>query len=238
MLQRGNHVSFAPARPTPIRIDLARTGLVVVDMQNDFLHPEGWFATSGQNVAPLARLVPRVAAAADWLRGLGATIVWINWGIRPGKDTLPINILDKASLGGCRPVYGDPAPSGRGRILVAGDWGAALMTGLRALPGDLVIDKKRFSGFFETGLEAELRARDLDMLLFAGVNTDRCVFATLTDASYRGFHCVLLEDLCATVSPDSVSEAVIYLVRLLYGASTSSQAVLDAITSDFRSPSS
>ena len=80
-------------------------------------------------------------------------------------------------------------------------------------------------------LTVEVRSREVlfTTLFFAGVNTDRCVFSTLQDANFLGYDCILVEDACATVSPQFVTDAIHYLVRLLHGAVASSGAILTAI---------
>jgi len=83
-----------------------------------------------------------------------------------------------------------------------------------------------------------LRRRGITALMFAGINIDRCVFSTLQDANFLGYDCLLVEDACATVSPQFVTDAVLYLVRLLHGAVASSGAILSAIGMPDSSPQS
>jgi ureidoacrylate peracid hydrolase len=219
----------AVASPAPVRIDLSRTALVIVDMQRDFLDPNGWLPMSGVDPVPLRRIIPTVARLADALRAVAVPILWLNWGVRPDAANLPDPVLAKATAGGSRPSYGDPSPSGRGQVLVRDAWGAGIIDGLAPDPGDLIVHKHRLSGFCDNELDAVLRRRGIDTLLFAGINIDRCVFATLSDASFIGYGCILIEDATATSSPDFVREAVLYLVRLLYGATAQSSALLEGI---------
>jgi ureidoacrylate peracid hydrolase len=92
----------------------------------------------------------------------------------------------------------------------------------------VVVHKHRISGFWDNELDAVLRRRDISTLMFAGINTDRCVFSTLQDANFLGYDCVLVEDACATVSPSFVSEAILFLVRQLHGVVAGSDAVISA----------
>lgn len=218
------------ARPAPLDFDPARAALVVVDMQNDFLHPLGWFPASGVDPAPLLGIVPTIEALARDVRDAGGKVVWLNWGVTPGAPEVPPTLKRKAGLNGKRPTYGDPAPSGNGHVLVRGDWGSRTIDALPAAPGDILVHKHRLTGFYDNELDSVLRNAGIETLLFAGVNTDRCVFETLCDASVRGYACVLVEDACATSSPDFVRDAVLFLVPLLHGACATAADVFAALS--------
>ncbi len=145
-------VSFG-AEPQPAEIDLSHTALVVVDMQNDFLHPDGWFPRLGFDPAPLAKVVPKLIELTGAARRAGVQVIWLNWGVRPDRAELSAPILNKMSAGGTRPVYADPSVAGRGRILVTGDWGAQLVDELKPHPSDLIVYKHRLSGFHDNEFE-------------------------------------------------------------------------------------
>src|ERR1700737_4529406 len=81
------------ALPVPLEIDFARTALVVIDMQNDFCHPEGWFGGRGIDVSPMRRPIPVIADLTGQLRNAGARIVWLNWGLRADCANLPPSVL-------------------------------------------------------------------------------------------------------------------------------------------------
>ncbi|TCT06070.1 cysteine hydrolase family protein [Aquabacter spiritensis] len=217
------------AKPQRAEIDLARTALIVVDMQNDFLHPDGWFPRLGFDPAPLAAIIPQLIAVTGAARAAGLPVVWLNWGVRADRAELSHPWIEKASACGTRPVYADPGAAGRGRILVASDWGAQLVDELVPDPADLIVHKHRLSGFHDNELDTVLRNRGIDTLLFAGVNTDRCVFSSLCDASFLGYGCLMVEDACTTGSPAYVTEAIHYLVRLLYGVTLTSADLMAAL---------
>lgn len=219
------------AEPQQVEIDLARSALVVIDMQNDFLHPDGWFPQAGVEVSALRALAPGISALAAGARQAGVPVIWVNWGVRADRAELSPAILDKASAGGTRPIYADPSVAGRGHILVEGDWGSKLIEELVAEEGDIIVLKHRLSAFHDNELDSILRNRGIETLLFAGINTDRCVFSSLCDASFRGYGCLLVSDASGTVSPAYVSDAVHYLVRQLYGATVLSADLLAAFAS-------
>lgn len=221
-------VSFA-ADPRTVEVDMARSALVIVDMQNDFLHENGWFPANGIDPSPLHQVVPQIASLASAARRAGMPVIWVNWGMRPDLANVPDSFVARASAAGTRPTYGDASPSGQGRILVEGDWGASVIDGLTVDPADLVISKHRPSGFPDTELDSVLRLRDLTTLFFAGVNIDRCVLATLIDACSRGYDCVLVDDACATTSSTEVTDSVYHIVRLLYGVTAHSADIRSAL---------
>lgn len=217
------------AQPEKIEVDLARSAFVIVDMQNDFLHPEGWFAAvRGADVAPLCDPVENINRLAAGLRAVGVPIIHLNWGVRRDLSNLPANVRDKASDCGTRPAYGDAIASGR--ILVQGDWGAATIDAIHCAAGDLTVSKHRLSGFRDNEPDQILRCRGVTTLFYAGVNIDRCVFATLMDGAFAGYDSILVEDVCATASPAFVQDAITYLVRLLYGFTAMSSNIATAIT--------
>ncbi len=217
------------AEPGPVAVDVARSALLIVDMQNDFIHQDGWFPSSGIDPSPLRAVIPTIGTLADTARHSGMPIVWVNWGVRPDRANLPASFVARAHNAGSRPTYADPSPTGQGRILVRDEWGADVIEGLTVDPEDIVVSKHRPSGFPDTELDSVLRLRDLTTLFFAGVNIDRCVLATLIDASARGYDCVLVEDACATSSPPHVTDSVCHIIRLLYGVTANSSDICPAL---------
>ena len=218
------------AQPKPVRIDLSRAALVVIDMQNDFCHPDGWLAGIGVDVSGARAAIGPIAALLGPLRAAGVPVVWVNWGNRP----------DLANISpALRHVYADDhgegglgVPSGprAAPVLEKGSWSAALVDELTPAPGDIHVDKHRMSGFWDTPLDAILRNLRVDTLLFAGVNADQCVLHTLADANFLGYDTLMVEDATATTSPAFCMEATVYNVRQIFGFTLQSGALLDALT--------
>ncbi len=235
-----DHVSFVRAPPEPrlarfaaepqaIEIDLARSALVVVDMQNDFCHARGWFGCKGIDVAPMRKPIATIASLVDALRAVGSRVVWLNWGIRADRANLSASVLYRGKRSEDATGYGETSSAGRGPSLVQGSWGATQIDELPAHPADLTVLKHRLSGFWDSELDSVLRQAGVTTLLFAGINTDRCVFSTLQDAGFLGYDCVLVEDACGTPSPQYVSDAIIFLMRELHGFTTTSSSLLAAL---------
>ncbi|MGV6849431.1 MAG: cysteine hydrolase family protein [Marinibacterium sp.] len=221
------------AEPKQVQADLSRSALLIIDMQNDFLSQNGWFATSrNADVTALSGIIEQINALSGAFRQAGAAVVHINWAVRPDGANLPANVLDKGSDCGARPGYGDRI--GSGRVLVEGDWGAQSVPDIDVLPGDISVGKSRLTGFRDNALDSILRRLGVTTLFFTGVNLDRCVFATLADGCFNGFDAVLVQDATTTVSPAHVSEAILYLIRLLYGFTAMSADILAALSSQIQ----
>lgn len=223
------------ADPRPVVIDLARTALVVVDMQNDFIHEDGWFAGKGVDPVPLRAPVPAINKLSEFSRAEKMPVIWLNWGVRSDGLNIPPGL---AHVGKPTPEargYVDPDPhdpNGRGNALEKGSWGAQTHDALNTAPSDITIDKSRYGGFTDNDFDGVLRNLGVHTLIFTGINIDRCVFATLTEATFRGYDAILVEDAVATPSPAACTEAVHFLVDKLYGFRTTSQSILAGTAED------
>jgi ureidoacrylate peracid hydrolase len=216
------------AQPQCIEFDIGRSMLVVVDMQNDFCHPRGWFGQKGISVRPMRKPIPVIAALMPAWRAAGGKVLWLNWGVRPDRLNLPPLVQFKGKRSGTGVGYAEVSPEGRGRALVPGDWGAEVVEDLAVAPEDITVFKHRLSGFWDNELDSVLRQLAATTLFLVGVNTDRCVFSTLQDAGFLGYDAVLLADACSTPSPAYVTRAIHFIVQQLHGFTASSA---DLITS-------
>ncbi|MFT8243526.1 cysteine hydrolase family protein [Roseomonas sp. BN140053] len=221
-------LAFA-ATPQHVTLDLARTAMVVVDMQNDFCHPEGWLAGIGVDIAPARRPIEPLRALLPALRAAGVPVVWLNWGNRPDLLNLSPSLLHVYKPQGTGVGLGDPLPGRGAPVLQHGSWAAAVVDELPAAPGDIHVSKYRMSGFPDTPLDSILRNLGVTTLLFAGVNLDQCVLCTLQDANFLGYDCVLVEDCAATTSPSFCTDATLYNIRQCFGFVADSAALLAAL---------
>ncbi|KAB5578214.1 isochorismatase [Coniochaeta sp. 2T2.1] len=225
---------------TFITVSPSITALVVVDMQNFFLHPK-----CRDHPLGLAAVEPTLKVIAK-CRQLGIQIFWLNWGLTPSDlSTLPASV----QRGFARSLIAStPDPSGavraglgadlgpeQGKCLCKGEWNSAVYGPLgdevRLDKGDVWCDKNRMSGLWseEQPLFQALKEGGKRTLLFAGVNTDQCVLGTLSDAYNWGWDCVLLEDCCATTSPGA-REVCLYNVAGSYGFVSDSETFVKGET--------
>ncbi|WP_295522700.1 cysteine hydrolase family protein [uncultured Pseudacidovorax sp.] len=217
------------ALPKPVEIDLGRTAVIVIDMQNDFCHPQGWLAGIGVDVAPARAPIAPLVRLLPALRAAGLPVIWLNWGNRPDQLNLSPALLHVYKPTGLGTGLGDPLAGNGAPVLQAGSWAAQTVDELVPEAADIHVDKYRMSGFWDTPLDSILRNLDLTTLLFAGVNADQCVLCTLQDANFLGYDCLLLEDCCATTSPAFCMAATLYNVRQCFGFTLHSRALLDAL---------
>jgi nicotinamidase-related amidase len=205
--------------------DLARSAIIIVDMQNDFCHPEGWLAHIGVDIAPARRPIRALQRLLPALRSHDVPVIWVNWGNRPDRLNLSPSLLHVYKPSGTGVGLGDPLSGSGAKVLERGSWSAAIVDELRVEPTDIQVAKYRMSGFQDTELDSILRNLGVTTLMFAGVNADQCVLCTLQDANFRGYDCLLLEDCAATTSPDYCMAATLYNVRQCFGFVVSSDAI-------------
>jgi ureidoacrylate peracid hydrolase len=131
------------------------------------------------------------------------------------------------------------APDGTAsRILIRDTWNTEIVPELTPKRGDVVVYKHRFSGFFETDLDAILKSRGISTLVFTGCTTSVCVESTIKDAMFLDYRCLLLEDCTAEAIganlPRTNHDATVLVVELLVGWVSNSRAfetVVDAAES-------
>ena len=174
----------------------ARTGLLIVDLQNDFLHPKGAYARGGQTSDAIAALPARVLPVANALRAKGGWIVSTQFTLVPGKGWEPFIAPHLKSI---RPFLGkgDFTPGG---------WGHALVDELQ--PADLTVEKVAYSAFYQTRMEFSLRKAGIDTLFVCGIVTNGGVASTVRSAHVRDFQTVVLSDGCAAFSQATHDSAI------------------------------
>lgn len=167
-----------------------RTALLTIDLQNDFLHPDGAYGRAGQSSAAIAALPDRIRPLRDVLRSKGGVHVSAQFTLVPGPGGAP---LIAPHLKALRPFLGkgDFAP---------GAWGHGLVEALD--PADYIVEKVAYSALYQTRLEYILRALDIDTLIVGGIVTNGGVASTIRDAHLRNLHTVLLSDGCAAFNPE------------------------------------
>lgn len=158
---------------------LAKSALLVVDMQNDFCHQEGWCAQAGIPDCSTP-IIPVIKTLADAARAQHIPVVWVcaNY----SEELLSRAFAAKmADFGGTFPCQGGP-------------WGMEIIEQLQAQEGDARVQKSCYNGFHGTDLAATLRAQGVDTVVVTGVLTSVCVESTVRGAFFDGFHVVVAQD--------------------------------------------
>ncbi|KAH9843049.1 Isochorismatase hydrolase [Rhodofomes roseus] len=231
-LQSSTHLEIPVDGERVVRIAKSKSAIVIVDMQNFFLHPDLRDHSTGLNcVIPLMNVVPA-------LRTQGVKILWVNWGLTEHElTTIPPSLVRSFMKNG-RGGFGSKLPEPFGRLLMRGEYNADLYGPLHQLylegkkeDADDWIHKNRMSGIWgsQTALDLYLQEHGITTLFFAGVNADQCVLGTLVDAYFRGYDCIALQDCIATTSPTGGLENVLYDATNSYGFVTDTTRVEEAI---------
>jgi len=215
------------ADPAPVAIDLARTALVIIDMQRDFLEPGGFGEALGNDVSLLKTAVAPIRSVLDAARAAGILVIHTREGHRPDMSDAPPAKVERGS-----PSLRIGAPGPMGRILIRGEDGHDIIPELYPVAGEPVIDKPGKGAFYQTDLELTLRNRGIENLLVCGVTTEVCVNTTVREGNDRGYRCVVLSDCCASYFPE-FHEFGLKMIKAqggIFGWVASSQALLSAFS--------
>lgn len=178
----------------PFELPIEQTALLIIDMQNDFCHPDGFNASQlNLNLKSIEAIIPSIQTLLDWSRRLGLMVVFTRESHSPDLSDVTSSKQRRYTNAG--------SPIGRlgkmGRFLVRGEKGVEIIDELEPLPHEIQLDKPAHSCFVNTQLDHKLRSQNITHLLITGVTTQCCVLATYRHASDLGYHCLLLDDCCA-----------------------------------------
>jgi ureidoacrylate peracid hydrolase len=164
------------------------SALLVVDIQNDYIHPEGSAGRSGRDTSSAIAMIPRLHALIEAARARGVPVYYArNWH-GPNTDSGPWKSRRTWSSGA------------GGQAGVAGTWGADWYE-VEPRADEVVIDKYRYDAFLGTALELMLRTRGIETVVCCGTATNVCVESTARAAHMRDFNLVLVGDCCAAFDP-------------------------------------
>ncbi len=204
--------------------DWQSTALVVIDMQRDFLDPQGYAAKAGLDVSLLRAAIPGVARVLAAAREAGLLIVHTREANAPDLSDVPPAFMEATRRTGA-PV-GSAGPLGR--LLIRGEFGAGIVDELAPKGAEIVIDKPGFSAFEGTALGSMLTMRGIRSLILCGITTEVCVSSTLRTAIDRGFRCVTLRDACASADV-SLHDAAMRMIQVEGGVFGRVGTVDDAV---------
>jgi len=230
-----NRVVRFDAKPEPIAIDTAKAAVIVIDMQNDFGTKGGMFDRAGLDISMIQRAVGPCTKVLASARRAGVKIIYLKMGFHRdlsdlGSSDSP-NRVRHLRLGVGETVR---APNGaESRILIRDTWNTDIVSELKPEADDIVMYKHRFSGFYQTDLDATLKQLRVKYLIVTGCTTSVCVESTVRDAMFRDYACVLLADCMGEPigygSPRSNHEASLLTIQTLFGWVSSSDQLIGAL---------
>ncbi|HEX2646639.1 MAG TPA: isochorismatase family cysteine hydrolase [Candidatus Dormibacteraeota bacterium] len=213
-----------PASPEALALDLDRTALIVVDMQNAFASPGGMLDIAGIEVRPARDAVSNARMVCDAARRASVPVIYLTIGYPPDQSTAggpdSPNPRKELALSLMR-----ERPELRGKLLTFGTWDFQIVDELAPLDGDTVIVKSRYSGFAGTSLDSVLRSRSVRNLLFVGIASNVCVESTLRDAYFLEYWPVMIKDATMPAGDASIQRATEYNVETFFGWTALSEDV-------------
>jgi ureidoacrylate peracid hydrolase len=217
-----------PTQPEAVEVDLKRSAVVVVDMQNAFATKGGMFDLSGMDISGARQVIEVQKRILRIAREASVPVVYLVMGYDENLTTSggpdSPNWHKELAL-----LLMKKRPELKGRVLTQGQWDWEVVDELKPQPADLVINKTRYSGFCGTPLDSMLRTRGLRTLFFAGIATNICVESTLRDAFFLDYWPILLRDATMQAGPPMLQEATIRNVELALGWTLSSAEFVQSI---------
>jgi ureidoacrylate peracid hydrolase len=219
-IERPGSTVTLPARPEALPLNPKESALIVVDMQNAYASPGGYLDLAGFDIGGAAAATTKIKLAIDAARAAGVTVVFFKNGwdkdyVEAGGPGSP-NWWKSNALKTMR-----DRPQLQGTLLAKGGWDHELIDALKPETGDIVIEKPRYSAFFNTALDSMLRARNIKTLAFCGIATNVCVESTLRDGYHLEYFGVLLEDATHQAGPPEMQTAAVYNIEKFFGWVTS-----------------
>lgn len=215
------------AKPEPVTADLAKSAVIVVDMQNAFASCKGLLDLAGYDISEAPRVVGAVKQVLDAARRARLPVIYLQMGYQPdlsdgGPDSpnwrkeLALRMMSQQ-------------PELKGKLVTVGSWDFAIVDELAPQPGDQVIVKTRYSGFARTPLDDELRRRGIRYLFFVGIATNVCVESTLRDAFFLDYWPILIHD-AAMGSDPAMHQATLHNVEAFFGWTIQAAEFLERVT--------
>jgi ureidoacrylate peracid hydrolase len=205
-------------------MDLEHIALIIVDMQNDFIHENGfiWKYSEGTGVPKnalkqLRDPIPTIKQLADFFRSKGKEVVYIYtaWAADYSDVAIPLKKMhEKAKASGC---------------LVEGSWGARIIDELTPQKTDHVVLKKAYGAFFQTSLDRVLRNLNIKTLVMTGVATNFCVETTTREAVAYGYEVIFVSDATATFDPEG-HQATLKVINMGFGEVMTTQEVIKLLS--------
>lgn len=200
---------------------IGSSALVVVDMQNDFVHPEGGLAQRAQELPPgtidmpfLTGTIPQIKRLATAFRNAGRPVVYVAHVLKPDYSDAQI------------PYWRLGLPAGGNRTFITeGSWGAQIVDELTPIAGEHLVVKKGFGGFSNTPLDTILRNMEVTTCVVVGVTTCVCVSTTIRGGVEHNYRIILVADGVAEVSRDTHAAELKTMARVFADVKTTDEVL-------------
>lgn len=205
-----------PARPESLSMKACETALIVIDMQNAYSTLGGYLDLAGFDVSSTGPVIAGIQKALTTARAAGMPVIFFQNGWDPeyveaGGPGSP-NWHKSNALKTMR-----KRPELQGTLLAKGGWDYQLVDDLQPQPGDIVLPKTRYSGFFNTNFDSVLRSRGIRNLVFTGIATNVCVESTLRDGFFLEYFGVVLADATHQAGPAFAQQAALFNIETFFG---------------------
>ncbi len=228
MKEREERNATLPAEPEPIKIDLLKTAVLVVDMQNAFVRRGGYFDVTGHDISKTEGIIEPCQKITTAARQKGARIIYFQMGCSAdfsdrGPADAPYNLKSKGLS------FIHRRPDLKDKFYIYGTWGAEIIEELTPRPEDIIIRKQRYDGFIGTNLEIILCTFGIEYLVFVGTATNLCVESTLRHAFFLDYHPILVSDAVSHAGASITQEATILNVKNHFGWVTTSDCFVGSL---------
>ena len=217
------------ARPETVDLDIKRTAVIVVDMQNAFVSKGGMFDVSGMDISAAGRVIEMNKKIIDAARKAGCKIVFLKMSYEPDYSNsggvespnwhkeLGLSLMRKN-------------PENWGKFVTRGSWDEEICDALEVRPGDVIVRKQRYSGFSGTNLDGILKAYKTRYCIYTGVATNVCVESTLRDGYFLDYWPILVSDAINNAGPEITQQATLWNVERLFGWVIDTESLLKGIS--------
>jgi ureidoacrylate peracid hydrolase len=218
------------ADPEPINIDVLKTAVIVVDMQNAFVSKGGYFDLIGYDLSGVRKIIEPCKKIISTAREKGSRIMYLQMGYSPdlsdaGSPNSP-NWFKSRAL-----KMIQQRPELKEKLYIYGTWGADIIEELKPQQEDILVKKQKHDGFIGTNLEIVLNTIEIRHLVFVGTATNICVESTLRHAFSSGYFSILVSDAVSQIGPSLTQEATLFNVMSTFGWVTTSGNLLSALRS-------
>lgn len=225
---RTNTARLLKIAAIPKEIDITKTAIIIVDMQNAFASKGGMLDKLDIFSDRNRKIIQRIQKVLKSARVAGIKIIYLRMVYHP----------DLSNAGGTEsPNYWKETgivamrekPEFRGKFITEGTWDSEIIEELKPQPRDIIVNKSRYSGFVNSELHTILQTYNIKYLIFVGIAANVCVESTIRDAYFHEYFPILVSDCVAPVGPDYIQNATIFNVEKFFGWVTTSENLIKSI---------